>query len=511
MLNDSIQLLDGASIDNLVVASGTAFPGSVQAGEMFFRTDTSSMYIWTGVSWQIVGAGSPPSAGTEGSVQINASNVFGGGADLIFNTASNTLTIGVTGETGIVSGLPSTSATKGGNITISGGGNSNAGQGGDVNIVGGNAAASNGGSIILAAGHREDNAAGQGEIILKTWASGSLTERLRILSNGAWSVGTNGASYGTSGQVLTSNGNAAPTWQTGGSALTATQIGYGSGGNTLTGSSSFTWNETSKQLVVGSSAGNAIISGRTGQSAGHHLALQSGTTSSGAGGYLYIASGNGNTGGAGGTLYLKAGDCTSATSGNIDIEAGGGTGTTDGYIVIRTGQTPTERLRILNNGAWSIGTGGAAYGTSGQVLTSNGNAAPTWQAIPAASPPSTVAAGATDGTYQLGWKILPQNSQSANYTLVLADSGKHILHPSADTTARTITIPANSSVAYPVGTAVTIINQNGAGALTIAITSDTMRLAGAGTTGNRTLAANGVATAIKITSTEWIISGTNLT
>jgi hypothetical protein len=38
-----------------------------------------------------------------------------------------------------------------------------------------------------------------------------------------------------------------------------------------------------------------------------------------------------------------------------------------------------------------------------------------------------------------------------------------------------------------------------------------MRLAGAGTTGSRTLAANGVATAIKITSTEWIISGTGLT
>ncbi|HET9574537.1 MAG TPA: hypothetical protein VFP29_12515, partial [Methyloceanibacter sp.] len=44
----------------------------------------------------------------------------------------------------------------------------------------------------------------------------------------------------------------------------------------------------------------------------------------------------------------------------------------------------------------------------------------------------------------------------------------------------------------------------------IAITSDTMRLAGAGTTGSRTLAANGVATALKVTSTEWIISGTAL-
>lgn len=108
-------------------------------------------------------------------------------------------------------------------------------------------------------------------------------------------------------------------------------------------------------------------------------------------------------------------------------------------------------------------------------------------------------------------RLIPQNSQSAAYTLVLSDAGKHILHPAADTTARTFTIPANSSVAYPVGTAITFVNQNAGGTVTIAITSDTMRLAGAGTTGSRTLAANGVATALKITSTEWIISGTGLT
>lgn len=106
---------------------------------------------------------------------------------------------------------------------------------------------------------------------------------------------------------------------------------------------------------------------------------------------------------------------------------------------------------------------------------------------------------------------IPQNSQSAAYTLVLDDAGKHLLHPSADTTARTWTIPANASVAFPVGTVVTFINQNAAGVITIAITSDTMRLAGAGTTGSRTLAANGMATAIKLTATEWIISGVGLT
>lgn len=108
-------------------------------------------------------------------------------------------------------------------------------------------------------------------------------------------------------------------------------------------------------------------------------------------------------------------------------------------------------------------------------------------------------------------KLIEQNTQSAAYTLVLSDGGKHILHPSADTTARTITIPANASVAFPIGTAVTFVNQNSAGIMTVAITTDIMRLAGAGTTGSRTLAANGIATALKITSTEWIISGQGLT
>jgi len=116
-----------------------------------------------------------------------------------------------------------------------------------------------------------------------------------------------------------------------------------------------------------------------------------------------------------------------------------------------------------------------------------------------------------DGTNAVGFLTIPQNSKSAAYTLVLADSGKQIFHPSADTTARTFTIPANGTVAFPIGTAVTFINQNAAGVITIAITTDTMRLAGAGTTGSRTLAANGIATAVKVTATEWIISGTGLT
>jgi hypothetical protein len=126
------------------------------------------------------------------------------------------------------------------------------------------------------------------------------------------------------------------------------------------------------------------------------------------------------------------------------------------------------------------------------------------------TPTSGTLSGCTvDGTDAVGFRNTPVNSQSADYTLVLADSGKTILHPVADDNARTFTIPANSSVAYPVGTVISFVNlQN---TVTIAITTDTMYLAGTGTTGSRTLAEYGVASALKVDSTSWVISGNGLT
>ena len=109
-----------------------------------------------------------------------------------------------------------------------------------------------------------------------------------------------------------------------------------------------------------------------------------------------------------------------------------------------------------------------------------------------------------------GFRGIPQNAQTGNYTLVAADAGKHIYHASGAGSGDTYTIPANGSVAFPVGTSITFINMD-SNAVSIAITTDSMYLAGTGTTGTRTLAAYGVATAVKITSTAWIISGAGLT
>ena len=122
----------------------------------------------------------------------------------------------------------------------------------------------------------------------------------------------------------------------------------------------------------------------------------------------------------------------------------------------------------------------------------------------------TLANCTVDGTNFVGYLNVPVNSQSAAYTAVIGDAGKIIFHPSTDANARTFTIPANGSVAYVIGTVLTFINMTSQ-VVTIAITTDTMYLAGTGTTGNRSLAQYGIATAVKMTSTTWLISGNGVT
>lgn len=114
------------------------------------------------------------------------------------------------------------------------------------------------------------------------------------------------------------------------------------------------------------------------------------------------------------------------------------------------------------------------------------------------------------GVKEIAGSIL-QNSRSAAYTTVMTDMGKHIFHPSADTTARIWTIDSNANVAYPIGATIVFINEVSGGVITISITSDTLILSPDGTSGSRSLAADGIATAVKVTSTKWMISGTGLT
>lgn len=117
----------------------------------------------------------------------------------------------------------------------------------------------------------------------------------------------------------------------------------------------------------------------------------------------------------------------------------------------------------------------------------------------------------TDGlnrqTGDARYLVVGLNSQTGNYTCVLADTG--VLHPSGAGAGDTITIPANASVAYPLYKTLTFVNLD-SNSVSIAITTDTMTLAGTTSTGTRTLAQNGIATAIKVGTTSWLISGVGL-
>lgn len=199
-----------------------------------------------------------------------------------------------------------------------------------------------------------------------------------------------------------------------------------------------------------------------------------------------------------------------ASTANLTVNSSGGnlvitilpnTGATITCTLI-TGTTAASWNAALTDFSSATGTGSVVLATSPTLVT------------PAlGTPASGVASNMTvDGTDSVGFRNIPVIKPGANnYGLVLTDNGKAILHESSDAVARTYTIPANGTVAYPIGTALTFVNRSSV-ALSITITTDTMYLANTtSTTVPRSLAQNGIATAVKVESTVWIISGNGLT
>ena len=98
-------------------------------------------------------------------------------------------------------------------------------------------------------------------------------------------------------------------------------------------------------------------------------------------------------------------------------------------------------------------------------------------------------------------------AQTADYTAVLADQYQ-TLTPMNKATAIAFKIPTNASVAYPVGTALTILNI-GAGTCTIsAVTSGTTTVLSAGAVAaSPTLAQYKTAVCIKTATDTWYVVG----
>ena len=234
---------------------------------------------------------------------------------------------------------------------------------------------------------------------------------------------------------------------------------------------------------------------------------------------------------------LKINDQSGGATLNYAIYTGagevrfGGLVTADAGATIASGQTLTiTGATVTGLTAASVGAGTFPAGsfsvatlavTSGLTLTgATITGAPTWSStqtlntsgtaatVTGAAQAAITSVGTISTDFQSLGSSIPQNSQSVAYTTVAADANKHILHPTADNNARTFTIDSNANVAYKIGTCITFVNQ--INTVTIAITTDTMLLAGTASTGSRTLAAGGMATALKVAATYWIISGTGL-
>lgn len=98
-------------------------------------------------------------------------------------------------------------------------------------------------------------------------------------------------------------------------------------------------------------------------------------------------------------------------------------------------------------------------------------------------------------------------AQTADYTAVLADQYQ-TLTPMNKATAIAFKIPTNASVAFPVGTALTVLNI-GAGTCTIsAVTSGTTTVLSAGSVAaSPTLAQYKTAVCIKTATDTWYVAG----
>jgi hypothetical protein len=316
-----------------------------------------------------------------------------------------------------------------------------------------------------------------------------------LATSGAFSstftmTGITAVTFPTSGTLATTSGASIP-------AVAQGDLLYGSGVNTLT---TLAKNATATRYLSNTGASN--------NPAWAQVNLANGVT-----GNLPVANLNSGTS-ASSTTFWRGDGAWAAPVGTVSTT---GSPTVNQFATFSSatviqGVSITGLVKGNGASAPTAAVSGTDYApaTSGSAILKGNGAGGFSSAVAGTDYLAPAAIGVTVQAFDAQlFSTIPQNSQSTAYTLVLTDGEKHIFHPSSDNNARTYTIPANASVAYPIGTTVTFVNK--INTVTIAINTDTLTQAGSGSTGSRTLAANGMATAIKIATTEWMISGSGLT
>jgi hypothetical protein len=187
------------------------------------------------------------------------------------------------------------------------------------------------------------------------------------------------------------------------------------------------------------------------------------------------------------------------TQGFVDATTPTGASTTGG-VRVRSNPAGAAYIQITNNLGtveWANfsfnNTGKATYSGAFEVgnFTFNGTA--------------IHGTGTFAGT-EVGYKTIPQIITNSDITITPAtSSGAH--HYKTTTSAVNITFPSTGDI----GTAITIVNDASAGNITlIQGAGATLQLGGTLTTGNRIVGPGGFVTALKVTSTKWIVSGTGV-
>lgn len=119
---------------------------------------------------------------------------------------------------------------------------------------------------------------------------------------------------------------------------------------------------------------------------------------------------------------------------------------------------------------------------------------------------ATLTGTSTTNGVEIGYRTIPQTVKNSAYAFAAADSGTALVHN--DTSPYTYTV--NTGI-FSAGQVITIVNDTASGVITIAEGAGfTLRLAGAGTTGNKTLAARGIATIVFMSGTTAYVSGSGV-
>ena len=204
-------------------------------------------------------------------------------------------------------------------------------------------------------------------------------------------------------------------------------------------------------------------------------------------------------------IQIRRGTASQWTSANPTLAAGEfGYESDTGKFKIGTGSTAWTSLSY--QGAGTVTSITAGTGLSGGTITTSGTIAID-STVATLTGTQTLTNKTATGLIYTQTLLTPSFTTNA-YTLVLGDQGD-ILLASNGSTAGTINIPTNASVAFPIGTQITII-QTGSGQLTIQAASSgttTVASTGASSTAPKLRAINASATCIKTNTDTWYVVG----